>query len=141
MIRNKFQRPLSLNSDVIDQLNFFKREGETYDDVIRKLLLMDSKYSPIQEIFEYVFVTYRTNKVFRIIYQEDSYKIEYYNHDKGFIDNIKAWNDSVPISKFDRDLFEKFIEKEDYASILYDLDYDFNYNYQFKIGCINKQSK
>ena len=141
LIKNQFRHQILLKPEIIDQLNVFRKEGELYEDVVNKLMVMHSKYSPITEIFEYVFVTANNSKVFRLTYKEDSCKVEYFSQKKGYVDRIRAWNVEPRSSKREKDLFLNFLEKEDYASILYNLDYEFNYNYEFKIRCINKESR
>ena len=140
MIDSKFQKTLILEPEVINQLNTLKRDGDTYDDVINKFIQMNKKYSPILEIFEYIFVTKENSKVFRIIYMDDNFKLEFYNQKEGFIDDISAWDDFLPSSQEDKKLFLNFSKRKDFASKLYDISEELNFNYEFKISCIHKES-
>ena len=127
-----------VRKDVLSKLNPLRKQGETYNDIIDKLILMDKKYRPISEIFEYVFVTDKTSKVFRLIYTFDDYKLEYYSYDTGYVDDIGVWDNFPKIKDFEKDLFLKFAQSDDFSSKLYFLDGEYNHESMFKIRCINK---
>ena len=127
-----------VRKDVLVKLNPLRRYGETYNDIIYKLILIDKKYRPISEIFEYVFVTDKTSKVFRLIFNFDDYKLEYYSYDTGYVDDISVWDNFPKISDFEKDLFLKFTQSKDFSSKLYYLTGEYNHDYMFKIRCINR---
>jgi len=73
------------------KLSNLKKEGETYNDVVRKLVDLDHKYN-FKKTIEYEVMTNTAIKVFRITFKNEDYHIEYYNPKIEFSKKAKAWD-------------------------------------------------
>lgn len=102
------------------KLTELKNDDETYDEIIQKLIKMDQKYNPKKIIVEYEFLTYDISKVFRVIFEGNAHKIEYYGKGK-FESSISAWDNYPSISEDDKELFINFKVQEKSFRLLRDM--------------------
>ena len=102
------------------KLTELKKEDETYDEVIQRLIQMDQKYNTKTTVQEYEFSTYDISKVFRVIFKGNSHKVEYYGKG-GFQSSISAWESYPSISQEDKELFISFKVQEKSFRLLQDM--------------------
>ena len=119
-MKSKNVQGMTIAETTHKKLTSLKKENETFDDVVRKLIEMDKKYNSKSTIIEYEFLTYDISKVFRVIFEKNSHKVEYYSK-KGFENHISAWKGYPPISEEDKDLFIEFIVQEKSFRLLQDM--------------------
>lgn len=118
------------------RLNDLKQDSETFDGLINRLLDLEDRFNPIEEVFEYEYIylaettkesdgkiipNYQS-RLFRVIYGETIKKQFYSMKSHDFEDNIEAWNyfPSMPMGAIDS--FIKFIIKESNLYVLYEME-------------------
>ena len=112
---------LTIAESTYNKLKSLKQDGETFDDVVRKLVDMDQKYNIHDETIEFEFLTETNSKVFRVIFENNAHKVEYWNK-TSFSNSIRAWNNYPSISDEDKELFISFIVKETSFNLLKSID-------------------
>lgn len=127
MATSKNSQGMTIANSTYEKLDELKSDDETFDDIIRKLVDMDLKYNSKSEIFEYEFLTEGNSKVFRVKFEGNKHSVEYYSK-KGFSKNISAWNEYLPISDYDKDLFIEFIVQEKSFNLLRDMGQSIEFN-------------
>lgn len=110
MANPKGMKGMNIALETHEKLTQLKKEDESYDDVVRKLIELELKYNPHDTTIEYEYSTVNMRKLFRVIFQNKNYTIEYYNpQTHEFMDHISAWETSPAINNLDKDMFIKFI--------------------------------
>lgn len=120
MVKLPNMQGMTIAASTHEKLTALKKEDETYDSVIQRLIQMDQKYNPQPTMMEFEFSTYDISKVFRIVFNGNSHKFEYYGKNK-FESSISAWENYPPISKKDKELFIEFKVQEKSFRLLQDM--------------------
>ena len=101
-----------------------KRDGETFDSVVNKLLDLEEKYSDNTEEYEYSYLS----KVFKVIFS-DKVDILYFNPvTNSFEKDITVWQSVDALSEEELDSFVKFIVKDSSLWLLYDMESELQLN-------------
>ena len=104
-----------------EKLNSLKKDGETYDDVINRILDMEDQYNPVKLDItrEYEYHYKESRKLFRIHFFEEKYTLTFYDDiSHEYKENIDAWN--APADMINN--FIIFITKESSIILLLDLE-------------------
>ena len=123
MGNSKNLKGINVSQKTHERLLNLKREEDTFDDVVSRILDMDDKYNVKEETYEYEYILKNhKSKLFRVTYS-DKIHIEYYNRNTfEFEDNISAWYTGNRISEDDLNSFIKFIVKESNLYVLYEME-------------------
>ena len=121
MVKLPDMQGMTVAASTHEKLTKLKRDDETYDSIIRKLIDMDQKYNYQSKTIDYEFLTYNISKVFRVTFDKNKHTVEYYSHGNVYEKNISAWNSYPPISNEDKDLFIGFIVQEKSFRLLQDM--------------------
>lgn len=127
MVKPEHIQGMTIAASTHAKLTSLKKENETYDEVIQRLIQMDQKYNPQTTIQEFEYSTYDISKVFRVIFKGNTHKIEYYGRN-GFQSSISAWENYPPISEEDKELFIEFKVQEKSFRLLQDMGSSMDFN-------------
>lgn len=116
-------KSIGISHDTHQRLINLKLKGDTFDNVIERLLDMEDKYNPHDDIiYEYEYIYGDESRVFLVMFG-DTVKIKYYSQlYNRFESNIKAWGSKSPIPEDKLDSFIKFIVNEANLVILFEMD-------------------
>lgn len=115
-------KQINVSIDTKKKLSELKRDGDTFNDVITRLLDLEDKYNPIDIVFEYEYQLFEGTRLFRVIFS-DKVKIQYYSmKTHKFKNDIAAWNDVEKVPQQEMEDFIRFIVKESNLYVLYEMD-------------------
>lgn len=98
---------IKMSEELYNELSELKKAFNcTYNDIIEELLKIELKENYIKKIRDFIFITQNNEYVFRIIFKNQDYNIEYYDPDG----NLVRFNDWI--SEYDKKLFNQFINGE-----------------------------
>lgn len=99
-------------------------KSETFNDVLVKLLDLEDKYNPRDDIiYEYEYIFEGGSRTFLVMFGTNNVKIKYYSQrEHRFESNIRAWNSKASVPSDILDLFISFIVKDSNLYVLYEME-------------------
>lgn len=104
------------------RLKNLKKDGESFDSVLNKLLDLEDKYTDKKEEYNYAYCTQNSSKAFKVVFS-DKTSITYFNQVTNMYEkDIRAWQEVNPLSEEELDSFIRFIVKDSSILLLYDME-------------------
>ena len=114
---------INVAQDTHQKLVQLKKDDETFEDLIKRILDMEDKFNPKDDIiYEYEYVFGDDSRLFLVMFG-DSIKIKYYSQrENRFESNIRAWNSKMTVPEDVLNSFISFIVKESNLYVLFEMD-------------------
>ena len=114
---------INVAQDTHQKLVQLKKDDETFEDLIKRILDMEDKFNPKDDIiYEYEYVFGDVSRLFLVMFG-DSIKIKYYSQrENRFESNIRAWNSKMTVPEDVLNSFISFIVKESNLYVLFEMD-------------------